>query len=371
MDDDDDDDDDDRSPEDPRKQYVAVQQGHDIPLKGLRKPAPQPNVYRGKLLSPKRPADPPHAAPSHLVSHSHSLNHRLTLTSHLVSLSLSLSCADVSLARARLLAPLSPQSTCLFACSFVRPPWLAVGPAPPPFALELALEPESAELVREQYRRHNLRLAQSLGRRAKLGPAEAAHTRQVIESWQEDLYTDFERLYTSLCAQRAPEPPPPSLTLSPAPPNGYSAEQVSFETRALAESLADVEEALRKVAGGGGGTRAGAPSPSPSIAGSERTLADSRNTSHSLVTNGGPALVEEMTLSDLEDEICSTLMAARDAERQRRYQEMLKLSAPSPDGQARLLQQAGQHLLNGRRSRQPLSSGLALALAAQQSRRPL
>lgn len=36
---------------DPHKQYVAVQQGRDIPLRGLRKPAPQPNVYKGKALS--------------------------------------------------------------------------------------------------------------------------------------------------------------------------------------------------------------------------------------------------------------------------------------------------------------------------------
>lgn len=33
---------------DPRKVYVAVQQGQDIPLKGLRKPAPQPNSFKGK-----------------------------------------------------------------------------------------------------------------------------------------------------------------------------------------------------------------------------------------------------------------------------------------------------------------------------------
>lgn len=35
--------------DDPRKQYVAVQLGHDIPLKGLRKPAPQPNIYKGEF----------------------------------------------------------------------------------------------------------------------------------------------------------------------------------------------------------------------------------------------------------------------------------------------------------------------------------
>lgn len=38
---------------DPRKQYVAVQQGQDIPLKGLRKPAPQPNIYKGKFYEKK------------------------------------------------------------------------------------------------------------------------------------------------------------------------------------------------------------------------------------------------------------------------------------------------------------------------------
>lgn len=36
---------------DPHKQYVAVQQGRDIPLQGLRKPAPQANIYKGKFVS--------------------------------------------------------------------------------------------------------------------------------------------------------------------------------------------------------------------------------------------------------------------------------------------------------------------------------
>lgn len=34
--------------ENPYKQYVAVQQGHDIPIQGLRKPAPVPS--KGKFL---------------------------------------------------------------------------------------------------------------------------------------------------------------------------------------------------------------------------------------------------------------------------------------------------------------------------------
>lgn len=37
--------------DDPHKQYVAVQQGHDIPLKGLRKPAPKANIYKGECTT--------------------------------------------------------------------------------------------------------------------------------------------------------------------------------------------------------------------------------------------------------------------------------------------------------------------------------
>jgi hypothetical protein len=43
---------------DPRRQYVAVQQGHDIPLKGLRKPAPQPNIYKGKTAATRLARSP-------------------------------------------------------------------------------------------------------------------------------------------------------------------------------------------------------------------------------------------------------------------------------------------------------------------------
>jgi len=36
--------------DDPHKQYVAIQQGRDIPLQGLRRPAPQPSVYKGEFV---------------------------------------------------------------------------------------------------------------------------------------------------------------------------------------------------------------------------------------------------------------------------------------------------------------------------------
>lgn len=38
-------------PLDAHRQYVAVQQGCDIPLRGLRKPLPEPNLYRGEYLA--------------------------------------------------------------------------------------------------------------------------------------------------------------------------------------------------------------------------------------------------------------------------------------------------------------------------------
>lgn len=263
-----------------------------------------------------------------------------------------------------------------------------VGPAPP--CLELERARGQPKLAQEQYRQHNLRLAQSLERRsaaASQQPAPAGansmprsnNTRRLIESWQDDLYRDFDSLYTTLCSQSRLAPaPPPLAKAGPAGQLSWSNE-ASFETRALADSLADVEEALRRAAAGS--AELALVSPSSSLGASEQaTRADSRNTNQSLPTDGGPALVEEMTLSDLEDEICSSLMATKDAERQRRYQKLLEAVAtsPPPAAQSRappssgqqsyltqLVRQAGDQLLNGRRSRQPISSGLAAALLLQ------
>lgn len=103
-----------------------------------------------------------------------------------------------------------------------------------------------------------------------------------------------------------------------------------FETESLIRSLAEVEQAHRMQVNQQSpnflsssqisptesstyGRMRIQPSPLPSIAASEQTRASSRNTNQSYVSQLGPALVEEMTLSDLEDEISSSLMASKES----------------------------------------------------------
>lgn len=239
--------------------------------------------------------------------------------------------------------------------------------------------------AQQQYREHNLRLARSLGRSHRSFEASEFEKAQRSEksgrnarasslargeqhpAQLDDLYKDFDSIYKSLCEHR------PKIDSTEKQGQGLGAEwsaAAAFETVALAESLADVEEALRRAASlqvcqdneplalGSSGHQlvlAGRPA---SEAASERTAAgapdglqraDSRNTNQSSLLNGGPALVEEMTLSDLEEEICSTLMAAKDDERQRRYAEQER---------AMLSNELLEHLACGRRSRAPLPAQL-------------
>lgn len=185
-----------------------------------------------------------------------------------------------------------------------------------------------------------------------------SETRHLIESWQDDLYRDFDNVYSTLCRSNGPA----NMALgSPPPPPGWSSE-ATFETRALADSLVNVENALRQATN--------TPSNQTNNELVERisqlttpTRADSQNTNQSLATSNGPALVEEMTLSDLEDEICSALMANKDAERQKRFQKKINSMSMAPSSD--ILHQAGEQLLNGRRSRQPIATGLTQALQSK------
>lgn len=201
-----------------------------------------------------------------------------------------------------------------------------------------------------QFREHNLRLARSLGRAAsnnrnsspadsgdKLKPPARSSSlaRTLIESWQEDLYRDFDTVYRSLCEEHSAGLRP---TATPAPGSDIWSREVQLEAAGLRESLSGVEAALRRASGTALSPQL-APSPMLSVTTSEQTRADSRNTNQSLQ---GPALVEEMTLSDLEEEICSTLMAAKESDRQKKY-----FSA------ANGLALEGERLARGR-SRQPL-----------------
>lgn len=218
----------------------------------------------------------------------------------------------------------------------------------------------------------------------------------------EDLYKDFDSVYESLCHTATNSQNTPSDSIYGG--SSTSGKQqtsdnlnskmalskgATFETEALAKSLIEVEEALKRVT-----TRSSVevddnsptssilapevepqltqipssqvspiygkpvltssknqqqlnnhltqPSLSPmlSTATSEQTRADSRNTNQSY--QNGPALVEEMTLSDLEDEISLSLMDTKAENQSRQY---------FSDGE--------QLMLRTRRSRNPLPTSLS------------
>ena len=265
-----------------------------------------------------------------------------------------------------------------------NPARLSVGPAPPAFELRRE-DFEHPEGAQRRFREHNLLLARSLGRHqtsnsisfefqqrqrqqqqqdhrqdhhAQRNGTEPARSNSLqrnssssaprASNWQEDLYRDFESVYRSLCEQLPAGARERQQQVAEGDPVGWSA-VASREAERLDRSLAGLSEAAERhwpahrpdgnlLEPPAGATRQQQVSPAAT---SELTRADSRNTNQSLQTSAGPALVEEMTLSDLEEEICSTLMAAREAARQN------KLAALTCE-----------QLVRGRRSRQPLPANL-------------
>lgn len=178
--------------------------------------------------------------------------------------------------------------------------------------------------------------------------------------------------------------------MGPAAPKPVSS-QASAAFEALAKSLSDVEEALKQIALGetspsqpsespiyapsstygkltansatptklnSGSQNLFRPQPPPSpmnlsIATSTTTTrADSRNTNQSYDRNAGPALVEEMTLSDLEDELSSSLMLAK--ENHLKYKKLFYQDQELN----RNRNQGLESLLRSGRSRQPLPAAL-------------
>lgn len=254
---------------------------------------------------------------------------------------------------------------------FITQRKLSVGPAPPVLQLssrwsaqtnraDESSHEDTNKWVRMQYREHNLRLARSLGRNTStstFGSSQLASQsrqtaarssslcRDLVDCCQDDLYKEFDQIYTSLCSERRPKASQVRVTAPPT--TSVWAPEAAYETRALRESLLGVENALRgskQMTTTSNHTIEDAslgnpPSPTTSATTNTTNRADSRNTNQS-IRELGPALVEEMTLSDLEDEICSTLMAAKEA----------KFS--------RSLQLPGADLLasRGPRNRQPLPS---------------
>lgn len=150
---------------------------------------------------------------------------------------------------------------------------------------------------------------------------------------EEDIYKDFENIYLALVhepvynAQRAPTNAQQNKPNQTSNRSTTKSPQMPVTIR-VDECVSDVERALRRVALEAaaiemvpnaqeqqvhlltpGQRRPLSPAVSMGDTSEQTTRADSRETIQSYLL--GPALVEEMTLSDLEDEICSTLMAAK------------------------------------------------------------
>lgn len=192
------------------------------------------------------------------------------------------------------------------------------------------------------------------------------------EASSDDLYRDFNNIYETLKRSELERWPLPvhgesqqTLNANVNNPNRASwSQRALLETEALDKSLLDVEEALKKVVGPHLTSmqhnaddfrdtnrlvvsQPQVPPGSPmnlSVATSEQTRTDSRNTNQSY--QNGPALVEEMTLSDLEDEISYSLMATKASS-----SNWNKYNYTQPDDR--------DFLLKGRRSRAPLPGSLS------------
>jgi len=176
----------------------------------------------------------------------------------------------------------------------------------------------------------------------------------------DDIYSDFEATYRALSERRPSGGGGGRPALWPSGAGGPQSCQWSSEaasaSEALAESMARVDQALKRAASVQESPAAELDSWQQTDS-EQSTRAHSRdtNTQSSVATTGqGPALVEEMTLSDLEEEICSSLMAAKDDQRQRRFarQQHQRALLGSPSSEQL------QRLALGRRSREPLPAHL-------------
>lgn len=173
-----------------------------------------------------------------------------------------------------------------------------------------------------------------------------SQTRVLIDSWQDDLYRDFESIYASMCTRHDSNP-----TLTQVDLWKRQLDQISVALEA-AEAQARLDETAPAVADAADDTfcfsRQLSPGASstygkltvtpctpqqPLVDFGEPSRADSCNTNQSF--QNGPALVDEMTLSDLEDEISSSLMATREARASYRAQrgnkvELVDQEPPAP-----------------------------------------
>lgn len=162
----------------------------------------------------------------------------------------------------------------------------------------------------------------------RVGQHECGEQDLLRDLWQDDAFRDFDSVYKSMVVGERAESVSGVLGVARDNLDSLSSLQMS--------PPAD-DSTYGKLAANGSSPMCDLQvSPSVSLAASsEQTRADSRNTN-------GPALVEEMTLSDLEEEISSSLFAAKEASARASY-----------------LSDSDRQSIRARRSRQPLPLSLA------------
>lgn len=276
--------------------------------------------------------------------------------------------------------------------------------------------------IKRQFHEHNLRLARSMNRSAAVTNGDGncisangngrskSEARRSYEgsSWQEDIYKDFENIYTSMVRDNNNLPSSrqhydatsaPRRTISLAcpryNPSGYNnnnnntVNHRDVPSIRVDECIADVETALKRVALEAvamesslgiqqqhpnqqqvsllisPGQRSEQVSPSSLSVGdaseAQTTRADSRETNQSYQL--GPALVEEMTLSDLEEEISSTLMATKSLyhSKQSKMNNTTHYSAPAAN-QRNHYSGSSVYSIRTPRNRNPLPTSISRAL---------
>lgn len=176
----------------------------------------------------------------------------------------------------------------------------------------------------------------------------------LIDSLKGEIFDDFESIYESMQNFNRLSRPKLSNTSINAlnqlqDYDNNKMRQVEIETESLNRSLIEVEDTYRRA------ILTQSPSelqesilsyrtsPMPSL-NSDITRPDSRNTNQSFL-NSGPALVEEMTLSDLEDEISYAIMS----------------KSNNSNDPSRLRFADGEQMLRAMRSRMPIPLSISQA----------
>lgn len=218
-------------------------------------------------------------------------------------------------------------------------------------------------LASSQIPRSTLRARSSSPTRAREHPRALVNDQKqkLIDSWNDDIFKDFDIIYESMknlkisgtnSAHKFPygsQTTPRNMTML--------RDTLELETDSLNRSLGEVEESYKRAVLTQSPSDlpesmlSARTSPIASIgAYSELTRADSQNTNQSFQV-GGPALIEEMTLSDLEDEISSAIMSGPSKSSSDAFGINVEQNA--------LLFAEGEQMLRSMRNRAPIPASIS------------